>query len=508
MIVAAAKNMALSATYNGYYNAAVAVEPVDGTLVNPAEDIVWTVGCENDVYTFSYNGQKIGMGDSFSSMPLGEKNDTWQILPALTEGASYLFNIGREVYMEYYEKNSNWSGYYNNSTEELFALNFYVLSDGEEPTEPSEEPTEPTEPSEEPTEPSEEPTEPSEEPTEPSTEPTEPGALAAGKYVVAAKVGDTYYAMTNTFGKKIKGAVITVADGKVSAEDAAAYVIELAQTAEGWTIKGAEGYLKYDSSTNLGTSEEAYTWVIEEGLNGSWKIGTADAKRAVLFRSADSKGNEYYQFGAYAQSNIKEGGQEYFCVEFLPVDGEVAEPTEPSEEPTEPSEEPTEPSEEPTEPSEEPTEPTEPGALTDGQYVVAAYVDGKYYAMSNVFSSKINGAEITVTDGKVAAADAEGYAVTLTASESGWTIRGAEGYLAWESSTNFTTAADPYYWNIAAGATEGLWSVIASTSLGQSTVRALLFQIRTSTKEYFRFGPYGISNIGENYVEVMLIPVA
>ncbi len=126
VIVAAAKNMALSATYNGYYNSAVAVEPVDGVLANPAEDIIWTVGVEGDSYTFSYNGQKIGMADSYSSMPLGEVHNTWQILPAATEGAYYVFNVGRQVYLEYYEKNSNWSGYYNNSDEALFAMNFYV----------------------------------------------------------------------------------------------------------------------------------------------------------------------------------------------------------------------------------------------------------------------------------------------------------------------------------------------------------------------------------------------
>ena len=54
------KNMALSATYNGFYNTAVAVTPVDGTLADPAEDLIWTVGVEGEYYTFSFGGQNCG----------------------------------------------------------------------------------------------------------------------------------------------------------------------------------------------------------------------------------------------------------------------------------------------------------------------------------------------------------------------------------------------------------------------------------------------------------------
>ena len=129
VIVCAAKNMALSSTYNGFYNAAVAVEPVDGVLTNPAAELVWTVGKNGDNYTFSFNGQNLGMADSYSSMPLGEKNDQWTISAGGTENTWFVFNVGRQVYIEYYETNGNWSGYYNNSVAELFELSFYVKGD-------------------------------------------------------------------------------------------------------------------------------------------------------------------------------------------------------------------------------------------------------------------------------------------------------------------------------------------------------------------------------------------
>ena len=132
IIVCAAKNMALAATYNGFYNNPVAVTPVDGKITEPVAEIVWVVGKNGDNYTFSYNGQKLAMGDSYSSMPLGEKNDQWVLEAGKTAGTYFIKNVGREVYMEYYESNGNWSGYYNNAVAELFEMNFYVKVESSE----------------------------------------------------------------------------------------------------------------------------------------------------------------------------------------------------------------------------------------------------------------------------------------------------------------------------------------------------------------------------------------
>jgi len=66
------------------------------------------------------------MGTDFSSTNLGEVNDVWKVEAAKTAGASYLKNVGREAYLEWFEEKNFWSSYYNNSNEERFALNFYV----------------------------------------------------------------------------------------------------------------------------------------------------------------------------------------------------------------------------------------------------------------------------------------------------------------------------------------------------------------------------------------------
>ena len=131
VIYAPAYGKALSAEYNGYYNAGTDVtEESDGTLSGYTDADVWNVAANEDgTYSFSHNGQKIGMGDSFSSMPLGEKY--------------YVKNTVRGAYMEWYDSNGNWSAYYNiaEGSEGMFALKFYKVTDvpggSDEPDEPS-----------------------------------------------------------------------------------------------------------------------------------------------------------------------------------------------------------------------------------------------------------------------------------------------------------------------------------------------------------------------------------
>ena len=129
IIVCAAKNIAFSSEkypQKDFYNAGVAVTPVDGKITDAPAAIVWTVGKDGENYTFSFNGQKIGMGEQYSSTDLGAVNDTWAIETAKTDGAFYLKNLGRNLWLEWYESNNYWSCYKDNSNEALFALNFYV----------------------------------------------------------------------------------------------------------------------------------------------------------------------------------------------------------------------------------------------------------------------------------------------------------------------------------------------------------------------------------------------
>ena len=126
---------ALSGTYDGFYNNGTTVTMENGTLSGFTSSDVWTVIDNGDgTWSFSYGDQNIGMGDSFSSMPLGEKNDQW-VLEDAGDGLYYIKNTVRGAYMEWYDSKGNWSGfeYINEGTESLFALAFYEVTDITEP---------------------------------------------------------------------------------------------------------------------------------------------------------------------------------------------------------------------------------------------------------------------------------------------------------------------------------------------------------------------------------------
>ena len=129
ILVCDSKNVALCGTYNGFYNNGLEVAPVDGVIENPDSTIVWTVGKEGEFYTFSYDGKKIGMGDSYTSMPLDAVNYKWQVEAAATEGCFYVKNLDRDpakaYYMQWRDTNSSWSGYHT-LDEALMAIRFYV----------------------------------------------------------------------------------------------------------------------------------------------------------------------------------------------------------------------------------------------------------------------------------------------------------------------------------------------------------------------------------------------
>ena len=122
--------------------------------------------------------------------------------------------------------------------------------------------------------------------------------------------------------------------------------------------------------------------------------------------------------------------------------------------------------------------------------------------MSNTFASKITGTPITVVGGKVPAAEAEGYVVTLSDDGNGWIIEGADGsYLKYVSGTNLGKATDVYTWNITEG-TNGSWRVESTATTG----RGLVFRAKT----YNQFGGYALSNVtasSTEYYDVELLPI-
>jgi hypothetical protein len=135
-----------------------------------------------------------------------------------------------------------------------------------------------------------------------------------GTFVIAALVDGVYYAMSNTISGKITGTAIRVTNGCVSPQDATGYTFTFTYSNGVYTIQNDTQYLKYASSTNLGSSTTAYYWTITSGDNGSWRMISETDSRGLVFRA-----KTYNQFGAYALSNVKVGSAEYFDMEILPV---------------------------------------------------------------------------------------------------------------------------------------------------------------------------------------------
>ncbi len=136
-----------------------------------------------------------------------------------------------------------------------------------------------------------------------------------------------------------------------------------------------------------------------------------------------------------------------------------------------------------------------------GTYVIAALVEGVYYAMSNSFSTKISGTPVAVTDGYVSESDAAGYEVTLTYSGGAYTIRNDTHYLSYGSSTNLGAVSTAYNWVISQGV-NGSWRIASEAT----NTRGLVFRGKT----YNQFGGYAVSNAKEGsteYYDVEILPV-
>ncbi len=133
VIFAPAYNKALSTkVVSSFYNAGTDITVgADGSLSGYSEVDVWTVAVNEDgTYSFSYQGQNIGMEDTYTSMPLGGKNDKW-VLEDAGDGCYYVKNTVRDSYMEWYADRNYWSAYNNiaSGSEGMFALKFYSVTD-------------------------------------------------------------------------------------------------------------------------------------------------------------------------------------------------------------------------------------------------------------------------------------------------------------------------------------------------------------------------------------------
>ena len=271
-----ANKKALSTTYDGYYNNGTDVTiNSDGTLSGVTTNDVWTVGVDAEGnYTFSTaDGKKLGMGDKFTSMPLGEKNDTWALEDA-GNGCYYIKNVVRGNYIEWYASNSNWSAPSFKDTSGLFAQKFWIVNGVDIPG---------------------------------------PGGESGGlpeagdkvmlynisaKGVLAGQIGAAD-------SPSIANALATVTEGKATAENGGV-VFTVEKNGDWYRFKNdAYGYLCSDGTGNNAfyslTESEAADWKLTKGKNGGFNLESRKAKF-----NGNSQYLEYYSdsYKTYSMYNV------------------------------------------------------------------------------------------------------------------------------------------------------------------------------------------------------------
>ena len=146
--------------------------------------------------------------------------------------------------------------------------------------------------------------------------------ITTGKYVIAANVSGTYYAMNTTAPSsgKIGKDTITVQNDVVTSSSFT--VFDLEKSGNGYYIKSNTSYLKYTSSTNISFNGTQYLWTIAAGTKGTWRINSETSGRALVYRAGTSN-----VYGGYATSNVTAAGTEYYDVELFKYSGSEEEDT-------------------------------------------------------------------------------------------------------------------------------------------------------------------------------------
>ena len=124
--------------------------------------------------------------------------------------------------------------------------------------------------------------------------------ITGGTFKISAQAGSTtYYATATVSNNKLQSTT--------NESEAADFV--LTPVSGGFTIQTGGKYLTNGSKTNVSLSNTAFTWAIEAGTHGTWRVNSStNAGRALIFRAGD-----YNVFGGYATSNLN--GTEYFDLE-------------------------------------------------------------------------------------------------------------------------------------------------------------------------------------------------
>ena len=291
---------AMSADATGtYYRAGKSVTVTDGKVSNPSADLIWNVSSADGIYTITTaSGSKLSMNDEKNSLPLDEKNDTWTIEEAKTEGCYYIINATRKgssgdpYYVEWYANTSKgfeeFSTYfYKEANESIYALQFI----------------------------------PAETSDTPSTDLPKPG----DKFVIYNQNAGAVLAAEND-QKSIEKAAAVIADGKATPENGAV-VFTVEQNGEYLRFYSeAYGYLCSNGTGNNafyskdfsedGVSADDADWLVRTCSGG---VGGYEMESRTAKYSGHSQWLEYYSDAFKTYSMYKVTDYTIYSFFFYPV---------------------------------------------------------------------------------------------------------------------------------------------------------------------------------------------
>ena len=282
------------AAHADYYNKGVDIT-INGEQVTSYTDAeVWTVNDNGDgTWSFSNNGQNIGMDEKFTSMPQGGQYDKWEVQDQ-GDGTYHIYNPDREAYIEWFASNNYWSAYYtiNSGSEDLFALQFYKVT-GEIPDEPDD------------------------------SLPINEGD-SVGIYLPSEQLVMT----TTASGNQLSGASATLADGSLTTEADNAEFTVSGNNTDGFQFVSDGKYLTTGETGNSLTMEDASSdyslWVLEQNGEDGWFIKSVNAQ----YNNTNPQYIEYYSNSFTTYSKYNDSNAAIYTFQFYPIAG-TEEPDEP-----------------------------------------------------------------------------------------------------------------------------------------------------------------------------------
>ena len=124
-----------------------------------------------------------------------------------------------------------------------------------------------------------------------------------GNYKIYAQAGETKYYAKNEVNTSYKLESTT--------DEILGATFTFATSGNGFTISVGDQYLKYTSGTNINLAADPYTWTVESGVKGTWRLVSETSGRALIFR----KTTNYQTFGGYSTGNVTASGTEYYDLE-------------------------------------------------------------------------------------------------------------------------------------------------------------------------------------------------